>query len=137
MPCKSGDSGDHARRSLMRRIYLYLVLFASVIGGMVVTGSILFLMLRSLLGDTTSNLLSDVLNYLQLLILFVLLGVYHGQTLRRDGQIAAEALNQKHAAFPVLLLDPGNSTVMQEMQATLEKQLSKLPVQVHPAGHPY
>ncbi len=133
---QAGDSGDHARRSLMRRIYLYLVLFISVIGGMVVTGSTLFLLLRSLLGDTPSNLLRDVLNYLQLLILFVLLGVYHGQTLRRDGQIAAKALNQKHAAFPVLLLDPGDSPLVQEMQATLEKQIPNLPIQVHKTGQP-
>lgn len=133
---QSGDSGDHARRSLMRRIYLYLVLFASVIGGMVVAGSMLFLLLRSLLGDMPSNLLRDVLNFTQLLILFVLLGVYHGQTLRRDGQIATEALNQKHAAFPVLLLDPGDSPMVQELQASLAKQLPKLPVQVQPAAQP-
>ena len=133
---QAGDSGDHARRSLMRRIYLYLVLFISVIGGMVVTGSTLFLLLRSLLGDTPTNLLRDVFNFLQLLILFVLLGVYHGRTLRRDGQIASEALNEKHAAFPVLLLDPGNSALVQELQATLEKQLPKLPVQVHMTGQP-
>jgi len=133
---QAGDSGDHARRSLMRRIYLYLVLFVSVIGGMVVTGSMLFLLIRSLLGDTPSNLLSDVLNFLQLLLLFVVLGVYHGQTLRRDGQIAAEALNQKHAAFPVLLLDPGDSIMVREMQANLKKQLPKLPVQVHPFVQP-
>jgi hypothetical protein len=133
---QAGDSGDHARRSLLRKIYLYLVLFASVIGGMVVTGSMLFLLLRSLLGDTPSNLLRDVLNYLQLLLLFVLLGVYHGLTLRRDGQRAAEALNQKHAAFPVLLLDPGDSSLVQELQATLGKQLPNLPVQVHSAAQP-
>ena len=133
---QAGDSGDHARRSLMRRIYLYLVLFISVIGGMVVTGSTLFLLLRSLLGDTPTNLLRDVFNFLQLLILFVLLGVYHGRTLRRDGQIASEALNEKHAAFPVLLLDPGNSAFVQELQATLEKQLPKLPVQFHMTGQP-
>jgi len=127
---QAGDSGDHARRSLMRRIYIYLILFASVIGGMVVTGSMLFLLIRSLLGDTPANLLSDVVNYLQILILFVLLGVYHGQTLRRDGQIAAEALNQKHAAFPVLLFNPGETLSMRELKTRLEKQLSKLPVQV-------
>ncbi|OGN73692.1 MAG: hypothetical protein A2X25_15140 [Chloroflexi bacterium GWB2_49_20] len=133
---QAGDDGDHARRSLMRKIYLYLVMFASVIGGMVVTGSMLFLLLRSLLGDIPSNLLRDVLNYLQLLLLFVLLGVYHGLTLRRDGQRAAEALNQKHAAFPVLLLDPGDTNLVQELQATLGKQLPSLPLQVHSATQP-
>ncbi|MFH2038201.1 MAG: DUF5671 domain-containing protein [Chloroflexota bacterium] len=131
---QAGDSGDHARRSLMRRVYLYLVLFISVIGGMVVTGSMLFLLLRSLLGDTPPNLLRDVLNYLQLLILFVLFGFYHGQKLRRDGQIAAKALNQKYAAFPVLLLDPGESPLVKEMQTAFEKQLPELPVLVHTAG---
>lgn len=131
---QTGDSGDHARRSLMRRIYLYLVLFASVIGGMVVTGSILFLVIRSLLGETPSNLMRDVLNYLQLLVLFVLLGVYHGQTLRRDGKIASEALNQKYAAFPVVLLAINDSTVMQVIQTNLEKQLPILPVRVLSAG---
>lgn len=131
-----GDAGDHARRSLMRKIYLYLVLFVSVIGGMVVTGNMLFLLLRSLLGDTPTNLVREILNFLQLLILFVLLGVYHGQTLRQDGQIAAQALNQKHADFPVLVLDPGDSQLVQELQATLVKHLPHLPVRVHPADQP-
>jgi hypothetical protein len=30
----SGDEGAHARRSLVRRGYLFLVIFAAVIGGM-------------------------------------------------------------------------------------------------------
>jgi hypothetical protein len=128
------DSGDHARRSLIRKIYLYLVMFASVIGGMVATGSIFFVLLSSLLGGAPTNLVQTVLNSLQILLLFVLWGVYHGLTLRRDGKMAAEALNRKHAAFPVLLLDPGDASLVQDLRSVLAKQLPHLPVQVQPAG---
>ena len=31
----AGDAGDHARRSIIRKVYLYLALFVSVVGGMI------------------------------------------------------------------------------------------------------
>ena len=133
---QAGDSGDHARRSLMRRIYLYLALFASVIGGMVATGLSLFLLLRSVLGDAPANMLRDLLNNLQFLLLFVMLGLYHGFTLRRDGKQAAEALNQKHAVFPVLLFDPGDAVMVEEVQATLAKMVPNMPLQVQLSWQP-
>jgi hypothetical protein len=133
---QAGDSGDHARRSVMRKAYLYLALFASVIGGMVATGSSLFLLLRNLLGDQPVNMLRDLLNNLQFLLLFVLLGLYHGFTLRGDGQRAAEALNQKHAAFPVLLFDPGDAVFVEEMQVTLAKLVPNMPLQVQSSWQP-
>ena len=133
---QAGDSGDHARRSLMRRIYLYLALFASVIGGMVATGLSLFLLLRSVLGDAPANMLRDLLNNLQFLLLFVMLGLYHGITLRRDGQRAAEALNQKHTAFPVLLFDPGDAVMVEEVHATMAKMVPNMPLQVQLSWQP-
>jgi len=133
---QGGDSGDHSRRSVMRKIYLYLALFASVIGGMVATGSSLFLLLRSLLGDQPINMLRDLLNNLQFLLLFVILGLYHGFTLRGDGQRAAEALNQKHAAFPVLLFDPGDAVMVEEVQAILGKLVPNMPLQIQLSWQP-
>lgn len=130
------DSGDHARRSLVRRIYIYLALFASVIGGMIVTGAGLFLLLRSLLGDVPTGLLRSVLADLDLLLLFVLLGLYHGFALRHDGRMSAEALNRRHAAFPVLLLDPGDPSFVADLTGFLSRQLPHLPVQVHPVSQP-
>lgn len=131
-----GDNGDHARRSLMRKAYLYLALFASVIGGMVATGSSLFLVLRSLLGDAPADMTRNLLNNLEFLLLFVILGLYHGFTLRGDGQRAAEALNQKHAAFPVLLFDPGDAVFVEEMQATLARLVPDLPFQIQLSWQP-
>jgi len=133
---QGSDSGDHARRSVMRKTYLYLALFASVIGGMVATGSSLFLLLRSLLGDPQAYTQRNLLNNLQFLLLFVLLGLYHGFTLREDGKRAAEALNKKHAAFPVLLFDPGDAVMVEEVQATLGKLIPNMPLQVQLSWQP-
>ena len=47
---EDGDVGDHARRSVIRKTYLYLVLFASVIGGMISGGTLIFTLINSALG---------------------------------------------------------------------------------------
>jgi hypothetical protein len=120
------DDGDHARRSLMRRIYLFAVLFACVIGGMVTTGSTLYILLRKILGDNPFNFLQNLLNDLQLLVLFILVGYYHGITLRNDGKKAAETLEKLHVDFPVLIIDPGNSETIKAIIAEIDKQLPKL-----------
>ena len=129
----SGDPGDHARRSLVRKVYLYLALFVSVIGGMIAAVALLFLLIRTLLGDRPPGFTQSLLNYLQLLFLFALMGVYHGLTLRRDGRVAAHALTTKHALFPVLIFDPGNDDPFaQTMLAAIQKQTPRLPAAIQP-----
>ena len=44
-----GESGGHARRSIVRKAYLYLALFASVLGTMVPAGMIIFLLVQAAL----------------------------------------------------------------------------------------
>jgi hypothetical protein len=121
------DSGDHARRSLTRRIYLYLALFAGVIGGMVTAVGLLNTLLSALFAGDTSGLAREVLKFINMLILFVGLGVYHGLTMRGDGRISASALSNKHAAFPVLVFDPGDGFGA-VMLAALQKATPSLPV---------
>jgi hypothetical protein len=132
----AGDAGDHARRSLLRRIYLYLALFVSVVGGMITAVSLLFQLLRALLGQPQHNLASTLLRLAALLLLFVGLGVYHGLTLGRDGKLASAALTAKHAAYPVLLFDPGNGTFARDLAAAIQKQTPRLPVTVQPLDKP-
>ncbi len=104
-----GDAGDHARRSVVRRAYLYLALFAGVIGGMTAAVGLAFELFNALLaGGPGSNFLANVLNDLQLLVLFVVLLVYHLTTLRRDGRFAADALARKQSDYKVLVLDVGD-----------------------------
>jgi hypothetical protein len=132
-----GDAGDHARRSLIRRIYLYIALFISVVGGMVVAGNLLFQLLRSMLGQPQSNLGATVLRLAAWLLLYVGLGIYQGLTLSRDGKLASAALTAKHAAYPVLLFDPGDGTAfVRDLASAIQKQMPHLPVTVHPVNQP-
>jgi hypothetical protein len=126
-----GEAGDHSRRSLTRRIYLYLAVFAGVIGGMVAAVALVNLLLRALFGVEEASLLRQVLKLVETLLLFIVLGFYHGRILGRDGKMAARALATRHAEFPVLIFDPGDgfgSTLL----AVVQKTLPTLPVSLQP-----
>jgi hypothetical protein len=125
-----GKDGDHARRSVIRKTYLYLALFAGVIGGMIAAVALVFELLRALLmGQVDSSFLSTVLNDLQLLILFVILLFYHLTVLRRDGTFTASALAAKQSDFKVLVLDSGDGFA-EAVQAALAKFAPNVPVTV-------
>jgi hypothetical protein len=130
-----GDAGDHARRSITRKIYLYLALFAGVIGGMITAVALVNTLLRALFGGDTAGLGQDVLKSIEVLFLFIGLGVYHGLTLGRDGKLAATALSEKHAAFPVLIFDPGDG-FGPALLAAVQKATPRLPAALQEAGQP-
>jgi hypothetical protein len=102
---KEGDAGDHARRSVIRKTYLYLVLFASVIGGMVSAGGLIFTIINAALGGETGDFVNAIFDTLQLLTLFILLLLYHLSALRKDGAAKADVLEEKQAQFRVLVFD--------------------------------
>jgi hypothetical protein len=128
------DDGDHARRSVLRKIFLYVVMFVSVVGGMFTAFNLLNLVLRALFGGSAVNLLQGTLKSIEVLALFVGMGIYHGRTLAKDGKIAAGALARRHASFPVLVFDPGDGVFGQDILAALQKQTPSLPAAVHSAG---
>jgi len=130
-----GDSGDHARRSIVRKVYLYLAIFASVVGGMITAIAALALFLRVLLGVPETEFLRNLLLLVTVLVLFIGLGLYHGLALRRDGKLAARGLNDKHAAFPVLIFDPGDGFGA-FLQEAIGKIAPALPVTLHPLDQP-
>jgi len=122
------ETGDHARRSIIRRVYLYLALFAGVIGGMVSAVALVFQLIRVLLtGQTENTFLSSVLNDLQLLVLFAILLIYHLMVLRRDGSSTADALAAKQGAFKVLVVDSGDG-FGESVRAALKKIAPGVPV---------
>jgi Domain of unknown function (DUF5671) len=127
-----GEAGDHARRSVMRKGYLYLVLFAGVLGVMFSTGALLYQLLSAILGQAAEDLLFQVLQYLKLIVLFALLLAYHWHALRADNRLAARSLARRHALFPVLVLAPDDSDFVGSLVSTLEREVKELPVAVHP-----
>ena len=120
--------GDHARRSVIRKIYLYLALFASVIGGMATAVGLVYQLIRVLLGgETGSGFVNDVLNLIQLLFLFGVVLIYHLNVLRMDGASTADALADKQSGYSLLVVDSGDGFV-ESVRAALMKLGSKVQV---------
>jgi hypothetical protein len=123
-----GELGDHARRSVLRKVYLYLALFASVIGGMATAVGLVYQLIRVLLGsETGSGFVSDVLNLIQLLFLFGVVLIYHLNVLRLDGASTANTLADKQGSYSVLIVDSGDGFV-ESVRAALMKLGSKVRV---------
>jgi hypothetical protein len=127
---EEGDVGDHARRSVIRKIYLYLVLFASVIGGMVFAGRLIFTLINAALGGDTGNFAGAILNPLQRLILFVVLLLYHLSALRKDGEARADMLEAKHEVFKLLVLDNSDGRFGESVRVAFAKRAPKVPVTI-------
>jgi hypothetical protein len=123
-----GEMGDHARRSVLRKIYLYLALFVSVIGGMAAAVGLVYQLIRVLLGGEAGNgFVSDILNLIQLLFLFGVVLIYHLNVLRMDGASTADALADKQSGYSVLVLDSGDGFV-ESIRAALLKLGSKVQI---------
>jgi hypothetical protein len=126
---QSDDTGEHARRSVIRKFYLYLVLFASVIGGMIAAGTLVFRLIDTALGGGISNVLDSILTSLQALILFVILAWYHLSALRKDTESKADVLEEKQSHFNVLVFDH-NGSFGEAVKAMFAKRAPKVPVTI-------
>jgi len=127
-----GDVGDHARRSVIRKFYLYLVLFTSVIGGMATAVGLVYQLIRVVLnGDTGGGFANELLNLVQLLFLFGVVLVYHLNVLRADGASTADSLAEKQNEYSVLIVDSGNGFV-ESVKAALMKLGSNMQMTVTP-----
>ncbi len=131
----AGEAGDHARRSILRRSYLYLALFAGVIGGMVSAVWLVYTLINALLTQKTGvDFLSSMLNAVQLLVLFVTLLVYHLGCLRHDGERTSQTLGSRQREFPVLVMDAGDEAYLKSLVAALHKFAPEVPVTVQAVG---
>lgn len=126
---ETSDAGDHARRSVIRKSYLYFVLFVAVIGGMIAAGTLVFNLINTALGSSLSGVLKDVLNEFLQLGVFVVLLLYHLFALRKDGAARADVLAEKQAQFKVLIFDQ-DGKFGESVRAVFAKRASDVPVTV-------
>jgi Domain of unknown function (DUF5671) len=125
-----GEMGDHARRSVIRKTYLYLVLFISVIGGMATAVGLVYQLIRVVLsGEPGSDFVNTILNLTQLLFLFGVVLIYHLNVLRMDGASTADSLAEKQSGYSVLIVDSGNGFV-DSIKAALMKLGSKVQIAI-------
>lgn len=99
-----GETAQGARRSLVRRVYLYLVLFGSVLAVMGFAIALVYQTLSLLLLSEGGNGLTDLLSSAFLLIYFSLLLVYHLRQIRQETAWSEKVQRSRFAAFRVLLL---------------------------------
>jgi hypothetical protein len=125
-----GSVGDHARRSVIRKTYLYLVLFASVIGGMISGGTMIFTLINSALGGGVGDVAKSALNSLQILVWFLVVLLYHLSALRMDGVATADTLEDKQKEFKLVVLEDGDGRFVESVKATFAKRAPKLPLTV-------
>jgi hypothetical protein len=126
----SEAGGDHARRSIIRKSYLYLALFAMVIGAMISGGTLVYQVLTHLLGSPIPYYVSDTFIWLLTCLLFLLWLVYYIQTLRGDNRLSERSLVSLHAAFLTVLIDPGEGSYTQEIQAAVQRLVPDIPLTV-------
>ncbi len=128
----SGEAGEHARRSRVRKGYLYLAVFIGTVGAMFGAGALVFHMLEAMLGATRAHLGLQLLHDVKNLLMFGLLLGYHGVALRRDARAHAESLRARYAAFPVLILTQDDAEAWIEVLSDeIERQAPGLPIAVH------
>ncbi|MGB9640054.1 MAG: DUF5671 domain-containing protein [Anaerolineales bacterium] len=96
--------GEQARRSLIRRGYVYLFILGGVLGVMFSSGALLYRLLMSLFGTSNPNLLLESLRNLRLLLIFSFVLVYHWRTLRIDLRKAATMQEMQRANYRVAIL---------------------------------
>ncbi len=130
-----GDPGERARRSLTRRSFLYAALFAGVIGSMFSAGAMIYQLVRAALGEPEPELLPNTLQQLKTVALFALLGVYHWNVMRQDGEVAERAMRRRQAQFPVLVLAPDEGPFADMLVTALAQETPEAPVAVHPYSH--
>ncbi len=120
-------AGEAARRSPIRRTYLYGALFVGVLGGMGTAVGVVFQVLRALLGGNVSaNFFSVLLTSLGTLGIFVVLAGYHLWVMRRD--TALTPAHPVEADFEVLLVDDGDEEWLTALQTALRQEMPAAPV---------
>jgi len=123
-----GEAGDHARRSVLRKSYLYLVVFSLVVGMMASAGMLLYNLISRITVDNPGTPLLDFLRDSKTLVVIIIWLVYHFLALRGDGKAAQAALASQHASFPVAILGDQNLVDEKSIRENLQRTAPNIPV---------
>lgn len=124
------EIGEHARRSVVRKVYLYLVLFIAVLGVMFSAGGFIYEILVTILGERPQNLGLNITQLAKTFLLFAGLLIYHLAVLREDSRHTERSLAEKHAGFPVLLIGSKDDEAYKAFLEGIAEQMPKLPIVV-------
>jgi uncharacterized membrane protein YqjE len=127
------STGEGERQSIVRKIYLYLFLFAAA---MTALGSAIYTVAQivdlALGGREAAGLLGDLALSIALVLIAVSVWLYHIYTLRADGRMAAAEESKRLGSLRVTILDGGDGRFGRSLLDELGKELPDLTV--HPIG---
>jgi hypothetical protein len=127
------DVGSAERRSLVRKIYLYLFAF---VAALVVFGSVgwfVFQLLSALLGaDLPRDFMTQVLDAFVIAVLAGMVWMYHWWAIRQDSQMAEQEDVRQQARITVVVIDGEDGRLGQAVITKLHHDLPNL--QLKPLG---
>jgi hypothetical protein len=82
------------------------------------------------LGSPIPYFASNSLNWVFTCLLFLLWLAYFWQVLRSDNRLSERSLAEMHAAFPTLLIDPGDGSFVDEITAAVRRHAPDIPLSV-------
>ena len=111
------EIGIEARKSIIRKVYLYLALFVTVVGTMISTGWWIYGILKAILDTMPTNFWLNFWMQLRMAVLFAVFLVYHLRVLRMDGRISDQEEGFQKGLATILIL--------QSPQASFGEQIIK------------
>lgn len=120
------ERGENARHSLVRKVYLYIVIFAAVIGGMAAAVGLVFNILSALLSGPPADFWASLWDSTAILLVFAVLLGYHLRILR--GDMAQEAARPVTSNLVVWLADSGEPAWASGIQETLQREVPGLTI---------
>ena len=124
------ERGTAARSSLLRKAYLYLALFATVVGTMLSTGWWIYGILKAILDQMPSDFWLNFYMQLRIAILFAIFMVYHLRVLRADGRVTQQAKEAERSEFSVLVLQADDSSISNELVKAVQLKSPDLTVTI-------
>jgi hypothetical protein len=123
------EFGQHARHSTIRKAYLYLIIFAAVIGLMAAGGILIYQGSIAILGNPMDDLFYICVKQIFLISLILVWFSYHRSSLQQDQKSIQSTLAERYASFPVLILEQAEDIqFFDQLKTLITHQLSGLPV---------
>jgi hypothetical protein len=123
------EVGQVARCSILRRGYLYLIIFAAVVGLMSAGGFLVYRLFNAVFGNGIDNLFAYVTKQVLLILLVLIWLLYHQKVLQKDQLETHFILEQRQANFSTLILEPERDwPVLLPLIDLINRQLPDLPV---------
>jgi len=133
---ETSPEGASARRSMVRKIYLYLFVFAATVTVLSGTMFIVYQILNGLLISSAPSL-RDLGTWIASVMIAVCVWLYHGFALKGDGRLFSQEQAQRLQELRLVVVDVGGSGFAPSLVAALKQEAPDLeltPIVLPPAG---